>query len=133
MRVNGLNVLAIIFAAVAMYAIGFLIYGVLFTELWMTLHGYTKDSFAGQQWKMALSPAMPILLAIGLSIACRWRGALGLMGGVRTGFLVWLFFLGSTAMYAFVYSTAPSLLFAIDALHLFLISVVGGAILSVWK
>ena len=133
MRVNGLNVLAIIVAAIAMYAIGFLFYGVLFSDLWMSLSGYTEDSLKGQEWKMALGPVMPILLAIGLSIACKWRGAIGLVGGVMTGAITWLFFVLSTAMYAFAYSTAPALLFGIDALHLFLISVVGGAIVSVWK
>ncbi len=71
--VVGDNWIAIIVAAIAIYAVGFLIYGALFSKLWMQLSGYTKEQLAPHTWKMAVSPIMPILTAIGDSI--------GVLGG----------------------------------------------------
>jgi hypothetical protein len=63
----GDNWLAIIVAAVAIYAIGFIIYGAVFSGLWMKLSGYTKEQLQPHMWKMAISWIMPILTAIGLA------------------------------------------------------------------
>ncbi len=42
MRVGGVNVFAVLAAALAIFAIGFVIYGLLFDELWMELAGFTR-------------------------------------------------------------------------------------------
>jgi hypothetical protein len=55
----GDNWLAIIVAAIAFYAIGFLIYGAVFSKLWMQLSGYTQEQLKPHMWKMAVSPLMP--------------------------------------------------------------------------
>jgi Protein of unknown function (DUF1761) len=133
MRVNGHNVLAILASAVAMYAIGFVIYGVVFEQQWQQLSGVTEDSFKGLEYRMAFSPVMPILMSIGLSLVIKWRDAPGLMGGATTGFLMALFFVFATNMYTFVYGVHPAALLGIDGLHLFLINIVGGAVIGAWK
>ncbi|MGE0828287.1 MAG: DUF1761 domain-containing protein [Hyphomonadaceae bacterium] len=133
MRYQGHNILAIIVAAVAMYAIGAIIYGALFGEYWMQLSGVTKDSFAGEEWRMALSPIMPILQAIGLSLVIKWRNAVGWLEGAASGFWMALFFVFASRLYMFVYSTEPSALLGLDTVHLFLINMVGGAIIGAWK
>ncbi|MDX2233442.1 MAG: DUF1761 domain-containing protein [Hyphomonadaceae bacterium] len=132
MRIAGHSVLAILAASAAMYVIGALIYGLLFSEAWMALSGYTKDSFAGQEWRMALSPVMPVLIAVGLSMLLRWRGAGTLGAGLSTGVIAAVFFLVSSRLYMFVYGVEPPGLLALDALHMVLIGAVGGAILGVW-
>ncbi len=132
MRVAGHNVLAIIVAAVVMYAIGALIYGFLFSELWMRLSNVTKDSFAGEEWRMALSPMMPVLIAIGMSVLIKWRGAVGLAAGVATGLMASLFFMFAARLYAFVYSAEPAGLLWIDTLHFVLICAAGGAVIGGW-
>ena len=70
--VAGDNWLAVLAAAVAIYAIGFLIYGALFSKLWLSLSGYTHEQLKPHRWKMALSPVMPILTAIGLALVLKW-------------------------------------------------------------
>ncbi len=133
MRVNGHNVLAILAAAVAMYAVGFVIYGLLVSDLWMQLSGVTQADFAGQEWRMALSPVMPILMAIGLSLTIKWRAALGWTGGASTGFWMALFFVFASRLYSFAYGTEHPGLLGIDAAHLFIGCVLGGAIIGGWK
>jgi hypothetical protein len=133
MRWQGHNILAIIVAAIVMYGVGFVIYGVVFEELWMQLSGITAEEAQSEPWRMALSPAMPILQAAGLSLAIKWRGAVGWMGGLGVGFWMGLCFVFASRLYSFVYGTEAPALLGIDALHLFLINMVGGAIIGAWK
>lgn len=132
MRVAGHNLVAILVAAIVMYGIGALIYGVLFSAQWMALAGYREEDFAGQEWRMALSPIMPLLIAFGVSTAINWRGVGTLAGGLTTGLLVGVFFLFAGRLYAFVYGNEPAGLLAMDTAHLVLIAAVGGAIIGGW-
>lgn len=133
MRIMGLNVVACLIAAIAMYAVGALVYGVLFSDVWMGLSGYTPELLAPYMWKMALSPIMPILGAIGIAVAIRWRKAEGPAAGAATGVLVCLFFAFTARLYMYVYGPEPEGLLALDAAHLFASYAVGGAILGAMK
>lgn len=133
MRAGRSNVLAILVAAAAIYAVGFVIYGLLVSDLWMQLSGVTKADFAGQEWRMALSPVMPLLLAIGLSLTIKWRAAAGWMGGASTGFWMALLFVFASRLYSFAYGTEHPALLGIDAAHLFIGCILGGAIIGGWK
>lgn len=133
MRFQGHNVLAILVAAAAMYAIGFVIYGLVFSQMWQDAVGYDAADYAGLEWRMALSPVMPILIAIGLSLVIKWRNAAGWMGGAVTGFWIALFFLFAARLYNFAYSAESETVLALDGAHLFLNAIVGGAILGAWK
>ena len=87
----GDNWLAIIVAAVAIYAIGFIIYGAVFSGLWMKLSGYTKEQLQPHMWKMAISWIMPILTAIGLALILKSAGVTNLATGLMISLQVWLF------------------------------------------
>lgn len=133
MRIAGVNLIAVLVAAVLIYAIGFVIYGLLFSQLWMDLHGYTKEDLAGaEMWRMYLSPVMPILIAFGVGIAHKWRGGGGLMAGLTTGAIVWLCFLFPTRMYSFVYGLEAVGLFEMDSAHLLADALVAGAVFGLW-
>jgi len=136
MRVGGQSILAVLAAAVAIYAIGALIYGLVFSEIWQGLNGYTKDNmatiFAGKEWRMALSPVMPLLVAFGLAVLMGWRGQKGPMVGVQTGLVVGMCFLFASRMYIFVYGPEPEGLLLLDSLHLLAGAIVAGAILGAW-
>jgi Protein of unknown function (DUF1761) len=136
MKIGGSSIWAVLVAAVAMYAVGALIYAVLFDELWMSLQGLTKESaetaFAGEEWRMALSPIMPVMIAVGVALVMGWRGARGLAGGASTGFLLGLLFMLSARLYGFAYSTEAAGLVAIDAVHFLGGATVVGAILGAW-
>ncbi|MDZ4776302.1 MAG: DUF1761 domain-containing protein [Alphaproteobacteria bacterium] len=136
MRVGGQSILAILAAAVAIYLLGFLIYGLVFSEMWQGFHGYTKESmetlFAGKEWRMALSPVMPLLIAFGMAKVIGWRGQKGLVPGVRTGLVVGVCFLIASRMYGFVYGPEPEGLLIMDSLHMLAGALIAGAVIGAW-
>ena len=128
----GDNWLAIAAGAVAFYAIGFIIYGAVFSKLWMQLSGFTKEQLAPHAWKMAVSPIMPILTAIGLAIILKLAHVDNLAMGLVVTFQIWFFIVLSTRLYSFVYSPERPGLLVMDAIHLLLGTMAAGAIISAW-
>jgi hypothetical protein len=134
MRFMGHNALAILAAAIAIYAIGFVVYGLLIPgEQYMQMAGITAEEVEAAQWKMPLGVIMPILIAIGLSLVIKWRNASGWMSGATTGFWMALFFLFAERLYGFVYTAEGGELLMVDTAHAFVTAIVAGAILGAWK
>ncbi|PWE16586.1 hypothetical protein DDZ18_12525 [Marinicauda salina] len=132
-RIFGHDLIAAVAAVAAIYLIGFLIYGVVFQDLWMSLAGVTEADYAGQEWKMALSPVMPILTVIGLSALIEMSGARDIAGHLKVGFFAWLGFAFTALMYGWVYGADyPLGLFAMDAIHVLLGALAAAAVL-VWR
>lgn len=133
MRIAGFNAGAIATAALAIYAVGFVTYGLLFDAQWMSWSGHAEADFKGQEWRMALSPLMPILIAVGLAWLLRslkithWTRAIGV--GLAAG----LFFAVSDRLYSFVYGVEPVQLLALDTGHQLVCFLVGSAVLSLMK
>lgn len=132
-RIFGHDLLAVIAAAVAIYIIGFLIYGLLFSSYWMAQWGYTLDSFAGHEWKMFLGPIMPILTVLGLAALFQTAGASGLNAHLRIGVIVWAGFSLSTLLYGYAYGIlmTPGVL-VLDAIHL-LLGILAASAILVWR
>ncbi|OYX50078.1 MAG: hypothetical protein B7Y90_05195 [Alphaproteobacteria bacterium 32-64-14] len=128
----GDNWLAIIAAAVAIYAIGFIIYGAVFSKLWMQLSGYTKEQLAPHMWKMAISWIMPVLTAIGLALILKMAGVYNLATGLMISLQVWFFIVLPARLYSFVYSPEKPGLLVMDLIHLLLGTLVAGGIISAW-
>lgn len=134
MRMMGHNLLAIIVAALAIYFVGFLIYGMLFTDAWVVSTGWSAEQLETGAGKMPFGPAPSLLIAIGMSLAVKWRGKAGWMEGAVTGVLMAVFLLIGERFYGFVYSPAGGEVWlAIDALYAVLSGVVAGAIVGAWK
>ncbi len=131
--IAGDNWSAVLVAAVAIYVVGFLIYGVLFSKLWMKVSGYTSEQLQANRWKMALSPVMPILTAIGLALVLKWARVDNLAMGVVVAAQVWLFLVLSTRLYSFVYSPEKIGLLVMDAIHLLFGLLIAGAIIGGWR
>lgn len=131
--IAGDNWLAVLAAAAAVYAVGFLIYGLVFSGLWLRLSGYTKEQLQPHTWKMAVSPVMPILTAIGLAILFKLARVDNLAMGVLLAVQVWFFIVLSTRLYSFVYSPEKAGLFLMDAVHLLLGYIAAGAIIGGWR
>jgi purine-cytosine permease-like protein len=127
----GDNWLAILVAAIAFYAVGAVIYGGM-SKLWMQLSGYTKEQLRPHMWKMALSPIMPILTAIGLAITLKLARVDNLAAGLVISAQLWLFFMLPARLYNFVYSPEKPGLAAMDAIHLLLGTLAAGAVISAW-
>lgn len=128
----GDNWLAILAAAVAIYAVGFIIYGAVFSQLWMRLSGYTKEQLQPHMWKTAISWIMPVLTAIGLALILKSARVDNLATGLMISLEVWFFIVLSTRLYSFVYSPEKPGLLVMDAIHLLLGVLIAGGIISAW-
>ena len=126
----GDNWLAIGVAAIAFYAVGFIIYGAVFSKLWMQLSGFSKEQLQPHMWKMAISPIMPILAAIGLAIILKLARVDNLTSGLVITVQIWFFIVLSTRLYSYVYSPERPGLLVMDAIHLLLGFMAAGAVIS---
>lgn len=134
MRVMGHNVLAIILAAVVIYGIEFVIFGVLIPgEQYMAYTGVTAEQLSYGMSRMPYGVIPPILTAIGLSLAIKWHNAPGWMGGARTALLMAVFFGFSTSLYGYIYGTHTEAYLPVNLGHFLVCWGAAGAVLGAWK
>ena len=135
MRVCGIHWVAALVAAVAIYMVGFLIYGVLMTpEEWMAGAGITQEEMdAVGMSRMSYSPLIPLMTAFGMAFLFKWAGVSGLANGVKWAVLIALMSAIPTLLYGWVYGVGPLHATLIDCGHLLAGHVVAGAILGAWK
>jgi len=133
MRSGGINWLAVIAAAVAFYAIGFVIYGMLVpAETWMSWTGVTEEQISAAN-RMAYSPLMPIMTAVFLAILFKWGQVAGASKGVQWAAVVALASAVPGMLYGWVYGVGPIEMTLVDSGHLLLGHAAVGAILGGWK
>lgn len=134
MRVMGHNALAILVAAIAIYLLEFVIFGVLIApEQYEALTGLTPEQHAVGLGRMPFGAIMPIMTAIGLSMAIKWRNAAGLVGGATTALLMAVLFGFGTSLYSYVYGGHAEAYLPINLAHFVVCWGAAGAILGVWK
>jgi hypothetical protein len=132
MRYNGHNILAIVVAALAIYAIEYVIFAVMISgEQYMTLTGLMEGQ--GDNGRMPFGIVMPILTAIGLALLIKWRNAPGWMGGLTTGLIAAVLFGFSTSLYAYVYGANTAAYLPINLAHFLVCWGAAGAIIGAWK
>lgn len=133
MRVAGHNALAIIAAAVVMYLIEFVMYGMMIpAETYRALSHVTAEDAAAGMGKMPFGIIGPLIWAIGLSIAIGWKGAKGWQAGAMVGLVTSLFFMIAARFYQWGYGPTGLDFYALDAVHFLLCGAVGGAIIAGW-
>lgn len=133
MKVFGVKLVPVLVAAVAAYIIGALIYGALFSAQWMEWTGNTKDSFKGNEWRMALSWIMPLALSFGLAKKINAYNMTTWQAGAKTGAALGLLLVLACRLYTFVYSTEVVELLILDSVHIILAATVAGAVLGAMK
>ena len=132
MRYNGHNVLAIVVAAIAIYLIEFVIFGVVISgDQYTAMVGLNADQLHAERMMFGVIP--PVLTAIGLSLAVKWRNAAGLMAGAMTGIWMAIFFAFATSLYPFVYGSNTETFLAVNLAHYLVCYAVAGGILGAWK
>ncbi len=134
-KIFDLNPIGVLVASLAFFFAGFVIYGVLFSELWMALEGVTEADAegAGMGW---LAPALVITVmqVIGIGLLLKWRGAETLRDAAWTAFVAWLVLAVPLMAYDPIYNPNASWLsLALDGLHLFVGWVGTAAILTLMK
>lgn len=135
MQIGGLKVLAVFSAALAVYLTGFIIYGLLLpSETWMAWSNISAEELeAVGTSRMPFSVLMPILIAIGVGLAVKWRHADSLAMGASTGIMLGFFLLVGGRLYGYVYGVEGINILLVDSVHLLLNGLVAGAVLGVWS
>ena len=135
MRSGGINWLAVVAAAVAIYALGFVIYGLLLpAETWMAWSGVSaEDIEAVGSSRMPFSPVMPLMTAIFMAVIFKWAQVAGASNGAKWGAVVALASAVPALMYGWVYGIGPAEMTLVDSGHLLLGHVAAGAVLGAWK
>lgn len=135
MRAGGINWLAVIVAAAAIYAIGFVIYGLLVpAEWWMAASGITQaDMDSVGDSRMPFSVVMPLMTAIFLAVLFKLGKVADLSSGVKWAAVVAFASAIPTLLYGWVYGVGPIDATLVDSAHLLLGHVAAGAILGGWR
>ncbi len=133
-KIFGLNLVGVLVAAVAFFMVGWVWYGMLFSEAYMAANGMTEaDAGMSPAW-MASGFVITLLQVIGIGLVLKWKGASGLVDAAKTAVIIWFFFALPFATYAYIYSVAhDSTLLLIDAGHLLVGWVVSAAALALIK
>ena len=131
-RISGVNLLGLLLAALAIYLVGFVWYGLMFSEIWMAETGYTEAMYEGQSslW-MPAGIIMPLILAFGLGWHMKQKNISTLKTAALFGLWLGLLIGAPLMMYAYIYSPYHSWeLLLIDTSHVVVSFVLGSAVLS---
>ena len=132
MRFMGYNVVAILAAAILIYAIEFVIFGLLIPgEQYAAMVGLGMDQMHAD--RMPVGVIMPILSAMGLAVAIKWRNAQGSMGGLTTALIVAILFALPVALYGYVYGSHTETFVFFNLAHFLICWGAAGALLGAWK
>jgi len=121
-RIFGLNVIAVLVAAIAFYFIGFVFYGLLFAELWIGLWDFSEahleaaESAAGPA--MAAGFVLTVIIAGFLGVALKALKAGSMGSAIKWAVFLWAGFAVTTMAYDIVYALQPVLLLVLDSAHM---------------
>jgi hypothetical protein len=132
MRFMGYNVLAILAAAILIYAIEFVIFGLLIPgEQYAAMVGLGMDQMHAE--RMPVGAIMPILSAIGLAVAIKWRNAQGAIGGLTTALIMAILFAQPVALYGYVYGSHTETFVFFNLAHFLICWGAAGTLLGACK
>jgi hypothetical protein len=143
MPVTGVNYLAVLVAAIVIFALGGLWYSpVLFVKKWLALQGRTVE----QERAQAAAANMPLMyisaFVCSLIIALVMAHILahmasimptGAVHGAFFGFMAWLGFAAPTSYATAIFSGKPKQLWLIDTTYNLVSFVLAGIILAAWR
>lgn len=135
MRAGGINWLSVLAAAIAIYAIGFVIYGLLVPEeWWMAASGASQQEIeAVGASRMPFGVVMPLMTAAFLAVLFKFGRVADASTGAKWAVVVALASAIPSLLYGWVYGVGPFDITLIDGGHLLLGHVAAGAILGGWR
>lgn len=149
-RVAGVNVVAWLVAAVVMFFVGFMIYGLLFQRVWQgellaylnlaetSEAGAAMDMNEAQQlisggkdptMNMVMGGVISLVTAFALALLMNMTRPKSLMGAMGVGLVAWFGFALTTLAYDPVYAFASTTIFGIDVAHTLVNYLVASAII----
>lgn len=137
----GVNLFAVLVAALATMVVGFLWYSpVLFASPWMKLMGYDpndKAKLAEMQKDAAPSYVMSLVASIVagfvLGKLIGLSGSTGAFNGLKIGLVVWLGFVTTVQLTSALFSRQRNKLYLINTGYQLVCYVAMGAILGAWR
>ena len=132
MHIAGINWVAVLAAAAAFFAIGYVIHMRL-VDLKAWDAAKHTDQAKLSKARMAAGMILPLATAIGLALLFSWGDVTGVADGVKWGLVVALASGLPALWYNWFYGTAPLWIFAVDSAHQLLGHAVVGAILAGWR
>lgn len=131
-RIMGVNLLGALLAAVVMFFLGFIFYGLLFSDIWMAARGFTPEMFENQSpvW-MAAGFLIELVIAFGIGWVMKAKGASSLGAAIGVGITLAILLGFPLLAYEFAYGayhSVPGLL--VDWGHTLVAFVGGAAVLS---
>lgn len=133
-RILGLNLVAVIVATLAFFAVGAVWYGALFSDLWVGLWGFTDAQLANAEASagpaMAMGFAITLVTTAFLGLALKALKADGLASAVKWAVFLWAGFVVTTMAYDIAYAMQPMMLLVLDSAHTLIGFVVAAAILT---
>jgi hypothetical protein len=130
-----LNPVGVIVASVAFFIVGFLWYGVIFSDAWMAAEGISEEAAAADSpmW-MILGFVITAMQVIGLALVLKWKGDAGAVAAATTAALLWALFALPFTLYGFAYTPGHNAtLLMIDASHLLVGWVTAAVALTFFK
>lgn len=105
MEFHGINILAVVLAALGFMVVGFLWYGPLFGKTWMKLHGWTEEDFKGTNMTMVMVQGVlnALITAVGMALVFHWLGVESIGRAVHVAFVLWIAFSATTQALAYIY------------------------------
>ncbi|QGY43651.1 DUF1761 family protein [Maribellus comscasis] len=131
----GVNFLAVLVSALSAFVIGWLWYGPLFGKQWMKLNGFTEE-----QLKEGGGMSMPLIMIINyvatvlaaFAIAIFIGAESNMSFGIFAGFIIAIFWIGTSRLNDVLYERKPFGLFLINVGYYLVIYVLMGAIIGAW-
>ena len=135
MRGGGINGLAVLAAAVAFYAIGFILYGMLIGEEQLAaIMGEDLAAASAQEAdRMPFGFLMPLASALFMALIFKWGGVANAATGARWGAVIAIASAIPSVWYRWVYGDFPATMALIDSGHFLLGHVAAGVVLGRWK
>jgi hypothetical protein len=132
MHLFGINWAAVLVAAAAFFAIGFVIHMRL-VDLKAWDAAKHTDQAKLSKARMAFGMILPLATAVGLALLFSWGDVTGVADGVKWGIVVALASGLPVLWYNWFYGTAPLWIFWVDSTHQLIGHAVVGAILAGWR
>ena len=133
MRAGGIHWAAVLVAAIAVYVIGFVIYGVLVPEEVANAGASAEEMAAVGASRMPFGVVMPLMTAGFMALLFKW-GQVGSAGqGLRWAAVIGLASAVPALLYGWVYGVGPIDFTMVDAGHLLAGHLAAGAILGGWR
>ncbi|GJL91957.1 DUF1761 domain-containing protein [Hyphococcus sp.] len=134
-KILGLNLIAVIAASVAFFLVGYLWYGVMFSDAWMAAAGIPSEAADAESpvW-MAGGFLITLLQVIGLGLVLKWKGDATPTAAATTAAVLWFFIALPFCHYSYLYMPGHNAtMLMIDASHLLVGWVVSALILRLIK